>query len=222
MYQVWYSYYGEFLALGIWGILLTLVRRVLFGRLCKEAALGNGEKGKMLKAMTLKFEKSYELNVGIYDRSAFIQKYLCQEKKFGIRLGQWRRLPERWMALILCIGLVEAAVLQYLGYSRTFCQARLVAAVTAAALVCIAFLWFESDSLWEQARVHLLDYVANTLYPRQIHVYEGFGEAAKEAEPPKDPQAEEGKTEQKKGLVLEKEEQQIFQEVLSDFLGSST
>ena len=45
MYQVWYSYYGEFLALGIWGILLALVRRVLFGKLCKEAA-GKWRKGK--------------------------------------------------------------------------------------------------------------------------------------------------------------------------------
>lgn len=83
MYQVWYSYYGEFLALGIWGILLALVRRVLFGKLCKEAALGNGGKGKMLKAMTLKFEKSYELNVGVYDRAAFVGKYLCQEKSLA-------------------------------------------------------------------------------------------------------------------------------------------
>lgn len=222
MYQVWYSYYGEFLALGVWGILLTLVRRVLFGRLCKEAALGNGGKGKMLKAMTLKFEKSYELNVGIYDRSAFVQKYLCQEKKLGIRLGQWRRLPERWSALILCIGLVETAVLWYLGYDRTFCLTRLAAAVTAASLVCIAFLWFESDSLWEQVRVHLLDYVANTLYPRQIHVYESFGEAAEKAGAPGDLPAEEKKKEPEKRLVLEKEEEQIFQEVLSDFLGSST
>ncbi|MCI8584491.1 MAG: hypothetical protein HFI92_01095 [Lachnospiraceae bacterium] len=222
MYQAWYSYYGEFLALGIWGILLTLVRRVLFGRLCKEAALGNGGKGKMLKAMTLKFEKSYELNVGIYDRPAFVQKYLCQEKKLGIRLGQWRRLPERWAALILCVGLVETAVLRYLRYDPVFCQTRLVAAVTAAAMVCIAFLWFESDSLWEQTRVYLLDYVANTLYPRQIHVYESFGEASEASEMPEASPEEEEKQEFGKRLVLEKEEEQIFQEVLSDFLGSST
>lgn len=222
MYQVWYSYYGEFLALGIWGILLALVRRVLFGKLCKEAALGNGGKGKMLKAMTLKFEKSYELNVGVYDRAAFVGKYLCQEKKFGIPLGQWRRLPERWTVLTLCIGFVETAVLWELGYDRSFYQNRLLAAFTAAAVICIAFLWLESDSLWEQARVYLLDYVANTLYPRQIHVYEGFQEGEKEKEMPK-PAAGEGATpDSPPGLVLEKEEEQIFQEVLSDFLGSST
>ena len=222
MYQVWYSYYGEFLALGIWGILLALVRRVLFGRLCKEAALGNGGKGKMLKAMTLKFEKSYELNVGIYDRPAFVGKYLCQEKKFGIPLGQWRRLPERWTLLILCIGLVETIVWRALGYEPAFYQARMAAALTAAAAVCIASLWFESDSLWEQARVYLLDYVANTLYPRQIHVYEGFQETEKEKEPPRTDAKEEAGPDKPRGLVLEKEEEQIFQEVLSDFLGSST
>ena len=87
MYQVWSLYYGEFLVLGIWGVMLALVRKVLFGRLCRDAALGNGGKGKMLRAMTLKFEKSYEVKVGIHDIPVFVKKYLCQEKKFGIRLG---------------------------------------------------------------------------------------------------------------------------------------
>lgn len=39
MYQVWSLYYGEFLVLGIWGVMLALVRKVLFGRLCRDAAL---------------------------------------------------------------------------------------------------------------------------------------------------------------------------------------
>ena len=78
MYQIWSLYYGEFLVLGIWGLVLTLVRRILFGRLCRDAALGSGAKGKMLKAMTLKFEKSCEVNVG-EDRES------CKE-------NIWRRL----------------------------------------------------------------------------------------------------------------------------------
>ena len=182
MYQVW-----------------SLVRKVLFGRLCRDAALGNGGKGKMLRAMTLKFEKSYEVKVGIHDIPVFVKKYLCQEKKFGIRLGQWRQLPERWTGMVLGAGFVEAM---------------------AAAVIRVASLWFEAESLWEQAQVCLLDYVANTLYPRQVHVYEGFGEPvpAEEEETKTVP----GRQETKKGVVLAKEEEQLFQEVLSDFLGSST
>ena len=180
MYQIWSLYYGEFLVLGIWGLVLTLVRRVLFGRLCRDAALGSGAKGKMLKAMTLKFEKSCEVNVGIYDIPVFVKKYLCQERKFGIRLGQWRKLPERWTGLILGIGFAEAMVLRYLGYDTIFCLNRFLAAATAAAFVRIAVLWFEADSLWERAQVCLLDYVANTLYPRQVHIYEKFEETATE------------------------------------------
>lgn len=232
LYQVW-LYYGEFLVLGSWGMMLTLVRRVLFGKLCREAALGGGGKGKMLKAMTLKFEKSYEVKVGIYDIPVFVQKYLCQEKKLGIRLGRWRRLPERWTGLILGIGFVEAMALRYLKYDGTFCLNRFLAAATAAVIVRIAVLWFESDSLWERMQVCLLDYVSNTLYPRQVHVYEGFEEAAEtlpEAEKKAarkaalKPQKEEGpkSKEPQKGISLKKEEEQIFQEVLSDFLGSST
>lgn len=225
LYQVW-LYYGEFLALGVWGIVLVLMRRILYGRLCKDAALGSNGKGKMLKAMTLKFEKSYEVRVGIHDIPVFVQKYLCQERKFGIRLVQWRRLPERWTGLILGIGFVEAVTLRFLKYDGTFCLNRFLAAATAAVVVRVAALWFETDSLWERTRVCLLDYVSNTLYPRQIHVYEGFGEESKivknVTERVKNEQPIPKAKDAEKGIVLEKEEEIIFQEVLSDFLGSST
>lgn len=221
MYQFWQLYYGEFLVLGIWGTVLAMARRILFGRLCREAALGSGGKGKMLRAMTLKFEKSYEVRVGIHDMSVFVQKYLCQEKKFGIRLGRWGKLPERWTGMILGIGFVEAMVLRYLGSEDLFCLNRFLAAATAAAAVRVASLLLESESLWEQARVYLLDYVANTLYPRQIHVYEGFAEEPAPGEET-GAEPEQKVLKEKKGLVLAKEEEQLFQEVLSDFLGSST
>ena len=135
MYQVWSLYYGEFLVLGIWGVMLALVRKVLFGRLCRDAALGNGGKGKMLRAMTLKFEKSYEVKVGIHDIPVFVKKYLCQEKKFGIRLGQWRQLPERWTGMVLGAGFVEAMALRYLGCDGVFCLNRFLAGMTAAAVI---------------------------------------------------------------------------------------
>lgn len=235
MYDVW-LYYGEYLVLGGWGILLALVRRILFGRLCKDAALGSGGKGKMLRAMTLKFEKSFEVQVGIHDMRAFVQKYLCQERKLGIRLGRWRRLPERWTSLILGIGFVQAMALRYLEYGTSICVDEFLAAATAAALVRMAILWFESDSLWEQTQVYLIDYVANTLYPRQVHIYEGFEEELPEQEDAsketvhaesagEETYGGEQKTapvRRKKGLGLKKEEEQIFEEVLSDFLGSST
>ena len=52
---------GEFILLGIWGILLAVCRRRVFRSVCREAALEGGEKGRMLRAMTLKFQKSYEV-----------------------------------------------------------------------------------------------------------------------------------------------------------------
>lgn len=227
MDQIWSLYYGEFIALGIWGVVLALTRRILFGKLCREAALGNGGKGKMLKAMTLKFEKSYEVRVGIHDMKVFVKKYLCQEKKFGIRLGKWKQLPERWTSIVLGIGFVEAMVLRYLRYDGLFCLNRFLAAATAAVTVRVVSLWFESDSLWEQAQVYLLDYVSNTLYPRQMHVYEGFGEDEKEVIRgdtgiPEEKEANPTAKGASGGVVLNQEEEQIFQEVLSDFLGSST
>lgn len=230
MYQAW-LYYGEFLVFGIWGMVLTLVRRILFGRLCRDAALGSGAKGKMLKAMTLKFEKSYEVNVGVHDIPVFVQKYLCQEKKFGIRLGRWRRLPERWTGLILGIGFLETMILHFLGYESTFYLNRFLAAATSAAFVRVAVLWFETDSLWERAQVCLLDYVSNTLYPRQIHTYEGFAERAEEAEQVQTLAEEKTEcAEQEKPIIrnpaknqrfLDKEEEQILQEVMTELLGSS-
>lgn len=229
MYQAW-SYGGEYLVLGIWGIVLTLVRRILFGELCKDAALGSKGKGKMLKAMTLKFEKSYEVKVGIHDIPVFVQKYLCQEKKFGISLAQWRRLPERWTSLILGVGVVESMALRYLKYDTAFCLNRFLMAVTAAAAVYVAMLLLEADSLWDRAGICLLDYVSNTLYPRQNHEYEGFEKEETVAEEIRETErkaeekmaASQGPQEPEQKILLKKEEEQIFQEVLSDFLGSST
>lgn len=228
MYQAW-LYYGEFLVLGSWGLLLTLVRRILFGKLCKNAVLGSGAEAKMLKQMTLKFEKSYEVKVGIFDREAFVEKYLYQEKRFGISLGRWRYLPERFVFLILGAGFLEAMVLYHLKYEISFCIDRFLAALMSAVFVHMAVLWFESESLWRQAKVCLLDYVSNTLYPRQVHVYESFEEVKETNTETKkvdtkaaDKSKKANARASKKRLKLEKEEEQILEEVLTDFLGSST
>lgn len=172
-YQIW-SFYGEFAVLGVWGVIMALARRILFGGVCRDAALGSGGKGRMQKAMTLKFEKSCELRVGIYDRDSFVRKYLCQERKLGIPLSRWRRLPERWAQLILCAGVGESAGLLLAGYGSPAAAGRLLASAAAASAVWASALLMESESLWEKAHILLLDYVSNTLYPRQIHVYEGF------------------------------------------------
>ena len=97
LYDARWSYYGEFAVLGIWGIILVLARRMIFGKLSKNALLDGGEKSRMIRAMTLKFEKSYEVHVEISDIPVFVKKYLCQERRCGVRLLRWKRLPERWM-----------------------------------------------------------------------------------------------------------------------------
>ena len=218
LYDAWWFYYGEFAVLGIWGIILVLARRIIFGSLSKSALLEGGEKSRMLRAMTLKFEKSYEVHVEIQDIPVFVKKYLCQEKRCGIRLLRWKRIPERWMEFIVGVGALEAVVLHFLGYPAGACVDRLLASVGAAVVVRMALLWFETDSLWEQAEVFLNDYVANTLYPRQVHVYETF----EEPETVKQTDASEQKTvpeNKPTPPVLKKEEEQLFQEVMTEFLG---
>ena len=180
MYQIWFSYYGECVALAVWGLLLVLVRKILMEGLYRDAALENGGKGRLLRQMTLKYEKSYELKVGIPDRETFVRKYLCQQKRLGIRLGRWRRLPERWCRLILCIGVLETVAMSFMGHRAGTCLNRMVAATAAAALVQAAILWFETDSLWELSWICLQDYISNTLYPRQFHDYESFPEDSQE------------------------------------------
>ena len=91
---------GEFILLGIWGILLAVYRRRVFRSVCREAALEGGEKGRMLRAMTLKFQKSYEVHVEISDRDTFVRKYICQEKRMRVSLPRWRYLPERLAGII--------------------------------------------------------------------------------------------------------------------------
>ena len=165
---------GEFILLGIWGILLAVCRRRVFRSVCREAALEGGEKGRMLRAMTLKFQKSYEVHVEISDRDTFVRKYICQEKRMRVSLPRWRYLPERLAGIILCVGAVEVALLDWLGYGQGLTWQRGTMALGSAAAVLGLSLLLEVDSLWEQIHILLLDYVSNTLYPRQIHVYEAF------------------------------------------------
>ena len=220
---------GEFILLGIWGILLAVCRRRVFRSVCREAALEGGEKGRMLRAMTLKFQKSYEVHVEISDRDTFVRKYICQEKRMRVSLPRWRYLPERLAGIILCVGAVEVALLDWLGYGQGLTWQRGTMALGTAAVVLGLALLLEVDSLWEQIHILLLDYVSNTLYPRQIHVYEAFAEGIKgqrcEKEKLADGQVndEAQKTAPKNAttipLTLKKEEEKLFQEVLSDFLG---
>lgn len=171
--------YGEFALLGGWGILLVLMRRIVFGKLCREAMTEGTGNSRMRKAMTLKFEKSHEVHVEIMDIPMFVQKYLSQERRMGVRLFRWRRLPERWTGLIAGVGFLEAAVFHYLGYGTAFCMDRFLMGLAAAVMVRMGILWFETDSLWEQAVICFQDYIANTLKPRQHHIYETFGAAGK-------------------------------------------
>ena len=212
--------YGEFALLGGWGILLVLMRRIVFGKLCREAMTEGTGNSRMRKAMTLKFEKSHEVHVEIMDIPMFVQKYLSQERRMGVRLFRWRRLPERWTGLIAGVGFLEAAVFHYLGYGTAFCMDRFLMGVAAAVMVRMGILWFETDSLWEQAVICFQDYIANTLQPRQHHIYETFEQPAK-AEPAAEGKATE-KPEHKKEPALNQEEEKLFQEMLTDFLGSST
>lgn len=68
------------------------------------------------------------------------------------------------------------------------------------------------------AEVFLNDYVANTLYPRQMHVYETFEEpdTAEKTGAARQKPVPENKS---RTPVLKKEEEQLFQEVMTEFLG---
>ena len=129
--------------------------------------------------------------------------------------------------------------MDWLGYGQGLTWQRGTMALGCAAAVLGLSLLLEVDSLWEQIHILLLDYVSNTLYPRQIHVYEAFAEETDasnsfaegikgqrcEKEKLADGQVndEAQKTAPKNAttipLTLKKEEEKLFQEVLSDFLG---
>ena len=162
--------------------------------------------------------------MAIMDIPIFVQTYLSQERKLGIGLFRWKRLPERWTGLIAGIGFLEGTVFHYLGYGTTFCVDRFLMGVSAAVVVRMAVLWFETDSLWEQAVIGYQDYIANSLQPRQHHVYETFEEAAGKKQTAEEKTAEVStkKSGQKKESVLNQEEEKLFQDMLTDFLGSST
>lgn len=210
--------YGELLLLTGLGAVLVLLRRMIFSKLAKEAAEGN-QTSRMRKAMTLKFQKSYELHVEITNIPIFVRKYLCQERRFGISLLRWRSLPERWSGITLGTGILEAVFLYGTGMDPAVCAERLLAAGAGAVLIGMMTLLLETESLWEQTNILLIDHVANSLYPRATHVYETFEE--QETETPLQAESSGRKTEVSEKKPLDRDEEKLFQEVLAELLGSS-
>ena len=52
-----------------------------------------------------------------------------------VSLPRWRYLPERWAGIILCVGAVEVALLDWLGYGQGLTWQRGTMALGSAAVV---------------------------------------------------------------------------------------
>ena len=96
---------GEFILLGIWGILLAVCRRRVFRSVCREAALEGGEKGRMLRAMTLKFQKSYEVHEGVAAQMEISSGAPCRNHSLcGSSRGGTAGLARIWTGTYVAAG----------------------------------------------------------------------------------------------------------------------
>lgn len=99
-------------ALGIIGVLTSLISSFLYKRLLKASSdMGNSDH-KLMKSMCLRFETCYKLKIGVHNVDSFVDKYVYRHKFCGILLYTWERICGQ--AITLCLAIT--IIFTFLGY----------------------------------------------------------------------------------------------------------
>ncbi len=116
-------------------VLLRLILSENYGRLVKASSSMTEVKKKWLRLLKRKFEKMYEVGIGVHNIPVFVDKYINQRKILGIYISAWESVNGQ--AFLLC-GVIAAGTL-LLGIYYKLEQAIILPTVMIA-LGCMAFI----------------------------------------------------------------------------------
>jgi hypothetical protein len=154
--------------LAVIGILSKLIVTVVLKRMVKAAANMSKSTHPLMRLVRAKFEHACMVSDKVENVDVFVDKYLYEYKKFGIRLHSLRRLENASAGLCLLLG-AAGAMLEYWVHGMNEQVLRLGAAGAALAiLVYLVHLMTDENYRLEAAKTYMVDYLENVC----LHRYE--------------------------------------------------
>lgn len=88
----------------VFGVILKCSLLVLYNKLIKASECMTSTKKHWLKNMRLRFESSYQLQLGVNDVDTYVDKYVSRIKCGGLLLSTWENISGQTIGLCLLIG----------------------------------------------------------------------------------------------------------------------
>lgn len=204
------------------GIAANIVMALFYTNLIKETENMSSTKKKLLKQIKLKFESCYRLNLDVNNVEVFIDKYIYRYKICGMNLNTMNHIVDLPALFCVMIG-VGSGIIGILYESKMDLIVSYVSAGTFLAIFLVILSQMADIDMKRQILVtNIQDYLENTLLNRltgdttptpvekaeEIEQVEQMSiQSVPDVQPVKKPV-----------FSIKKEEEQIIEEILKEFL----
>lgn len=162
------------------GVFAKLISVFVTGRVVKAASQIHKSNHKLMRLVKAKFEHASMISDKVQNVEAFVEKYIYEYKVLGIRIGSWRRLPQKILLLVVALGVFTILesyrqegfgplLYGYLRWTGVF--------VVLLFLVC--FLTEEQTKL-NAAKIYMVEYLENVCIHRYAKANQTVEETVEE------------------------------------------
>lgn len=88
----------------VFGVVLKCFLLVIYNKLIKASECMTNTKKQWLKNMRIRFESSYQLQLGVNDVDTYVDKYVSRIKSGGLLLSTWENISGQTIGLCLLTG----------------------------------------------------------------------------------------------------------------------
>lgn len=159
------------LGIGIVTVIMQSVAGWVMAKLLEDCTQIAGTKNPWIRSLIAKFEICYQLRIPARDVGGFLDRYLWEYRRGGIRLATWASmgiygawLVGMYFGVCTIIGIYSETSLREYGL---YC----VYTVVVLSMIFGGELLLQLHSRQKMIRVYLLDYLENTLKPRLENQY---------------------------------------------------
>ena len=150
------------------GILTTLIGRIIFNKLLKEAQNIHHSGHPFMKLVKAKYEHANLVSERVQNVEVFVDKYLFEYRILGIKYYTWQRIEMKWMLFLLEAGCLLAGV-SYLqnGYNQQVIRI-VVSAVIGCAPLFLLRVMGDGKRRTDAVRNYIVDYLQNVCAHRYV------------------------------------------------------
>lgn len=208
-------------ALGVIGVLTTLMCSFLYKRLIKASSdMGNSEH-KLMKSMCLRFETCYKLKIGVHNVDSFVDKYVYRHKFCGILLYTWERLCGQAIALSLSITIIFAFLGHYYNCGKDMIIYTLGLGISVSTLLIAIQVMFDMNKKKNILAANIKDYLENYLKAKLENEFMSPEEMEKYRREYFEKSEQEEKEQEGREPVIaatDAEKERVLEEVLREYL----